>query len=333
MWRDTEFVERNRKIFEEELDAFVPRRVFDAHVHVYNEGVCRPGEPSNVAGHPVDRYEYGDLFADYAAVLPGREVKAVCFGSPNPDRDNRRNDEYVASAADRGRVVPFRLLDPAVDTPESLERDVAERDFRGLKPYLRFVRDKEPDDVEIPDMLPDWAMDVADRRGLAVTLHVPRAARLADASNQEHVVRLAKRFPKARIIVAHIGRAYFLRNVLGNLDAFAAHGNLYLDLAMVQNPDVFEHAFERFPLSRILFASDAPIAFAPGKAVEINHQYSYVTPVPWELAIHDAAHRIRFTSFLYEELRAIAKAVERLALDEASVRAIFHDNASTLFGI
>ena len=84
------------------------------------------------------------------------------------------------------------------------------------------------------------------------------------------------------------------------------------------------------PAERILYGTDVPIALAPGKSVEINHQYTYVTPVPWDLSICDAAHRIVFTSFLYEGLRAIRRAVERAGLGPDFVRRLFHDNGAAL---
>jgi len=77
-------------------------------------------------------------------------------------------------------------------------------------------------------------------------------------------------------------------------------------------------------------ATDIPIALAPGKSVEINNQYRYITPTPWSLSIADTGGRIRYTSFLYEELRAIRRAVERLSLGRKFVECLFHDNGMRL---
>ena len=68
----------------------------------------------------------------------------------------------------------------------------------------------------------------------------------------------------------------------------------------------------------------------PGKSVEINNQYRYITPTPWSLSIADTGGRIRYTSFLYEELRAIRRAVERLSLGRKFVECLFHDNGMRL---
>src|SRR5581483_9959331 len=109
-------------------------------------------------------------------------------------------------------------------------------------------------------------------------LHIPRRARLADPLNQRQIVELCTRYPRARIVLAHIGRAYYYKNVVGHLDALRDLPNLYYDLAMVNHWEVMEYAFQKLDQHKILYGSDIPIALAPGKSVEINDQYTYVTP-------------------------------------------------------
>jgi len=99
---------------------------------------------------------------------------------------------------------------------------------------------------------------------------------------------------------------------------------------MLNHWEVLAYTFGQVPAERILFGSDIPIALAPGKSVEINDQYTYVTPVPWELSICDEGGRIEFTSFLNEQLRAIKKAVQQAHLGADFVRKIFFENGTRL---
>jgi hypothetical protein len=99
---------------------------------------------------------------------------------------------------------------------------------------------------------------------------------------------------------------------------------------MVSNPEVLEHVFATVPADRVLYATDTPIAVAPGKSLEINNQYSYITPAPWKLAIHDTSGRVVYTCFAYEELRGIGKAVARLGLGRKFLDGLFHDNGMRL---
>lgn len=330
MWRETTKHERNGRIFREELDDFLPEKILDFHVHVYNEGVVPEGEEYCCAGHTLNAYPLEELARDLDELYPGRETSAVCFGMPHVGYDQRRNDAYLAESCDRRRFFPLRLFDPRSDTPEDLERDLGSGRFLGLKPYLDYVRKPDRNQVEVREMLPDWAMDVVNAHGLMVMLHVPRKGRLADPLNQRQVAELCREFPRARIILAHVGRAYYYKCVEGQLDAFAGLDNLYYDLAMVSSPEVLEYVFTRADAERILYATDMPIAVAPGKSVEINDQYTYVTPVPWSLSISDDHGALVFTSFVYEELRGIKQAIRRAGLGRDFVERLFYRNGRDL---
>ena len=251
---------------------------------------------------------------------------------PHLGYDQGANDAYLAEQCDRKRFFPLRLLDPVEDSAESLIQAFDEQGFLGLKPYLNYVRKDDPNFVEIPEMLPDWAMELVNERELMVMLHIPRKGRLADPLNQEQLVTLCQRYPNATIILAHIGRAYYMKNILGQLDALKDLPNLYYDLAMVNHWEVMAYLFEQVDPAKVLYATDTPIAIAPGKSVEINHQYTYVTPKPWSLSISDDHGKLQFTSFAYEELRAIKQAVRHLGLSDAFVEGLFYQNGMRLLG-
>ncbi len=331
-WRQAAEQRERQRIFCEELDDFLPKRILDFHAHVAPRGVFPVGQPYRCAGHALAKYDLKDLAADMDAAFPGRKTAAVCFGFPHVEYDRVRNDRYLAEHCDRKRFFPFRLFDPNENDPTAVRADIVAGGFLGLKPYLNYVRKPNPNDVEIREMLPDWIMEIANDIGLIVMLHIPRKERLADPLNQRQLVALCRSWPKAKIVLAHVGRAYFLRNVVGWLDDLKDLPNLWYDLAMVNHWEVMEHLFCTVPSDKVLFASDAPIALAPGKSVEINHQYSYITPVSWKLSIADPDGKIRYTSFLYEELRAIRHAVERLGLGRAFVEGLFYRNGMRLLG-
>lgn len=329
MWRETTKHERNLKIFREELDDFLPPKILDFHVHVFNRGVVPDGKICSLGGHPSDRYDFEDLAQDLKEIYPGRETFAVCFGFPDANYDRKANDDYVAQHTDRKRFFPFRLFDPNETDRSAVRHDLEAKRFWGLKPYLNYVR-KEPNAVEIHDMLPGWVMEIANELETMIVLHIPRKGRLADPLNQQQLVELCERYPRAKIILAHIGRAYYLKNIVGQLDRLKDLPNLWYDLAMLNRWEVMEYLFRTVPPEKILYATDIPIAVAPGKSVEINDQYTYVTPVPWELSICDSHRKLVFTSFLYEELRAIRKAVERTRRGSRFVRGIFYENGMRL---
>ena len=326
MWEQTTRLEHNRLIFAEEFDSFLPKRILDFHIHVFNRGVVREDAPYSCGGHPILQYDADDLKRDLDDAYPGRETLAVCFGMPVVGYDSALNNRYIGEMCDNKRFFGLRLLDLPIDTPSALHRDLASGRFVGVKPYPDYVLKADMNAVEIPEMLPDWVMGPVNERGLLVMLHIPRKGRLADPLNQRQIVELCTRYPKAQIVLAHVGRAYYLKNAMGNLDALKGLPNLYYDLAMVNQWEVMEHLFATVDPKKVLYATDIPIALAPGKSVEINDQYTYVTPAPWALSISDDRGKIRFTGFLYEELRAVKKAVERLRLSRGFVEDLFFGN-------
>ena len=330
MWRETTKHERNMVIFREELDAFLPEKILDFHVHILNEGVLPAGREHSCAGHPVTRYGFDDLARDLAETYPGRETFAVCMGFPAPEYDRGRNNRYVAQHCDGERFFSLRLYDPHEADASKIRDEIVENLFVGLKPYHSYVRRADPEDIEVRDMLPPGIMQIADDLGLIVLLHIPRKGRLADPLNRKQVAELCETYPRAKIVLAHIGRAYFLKNVVGHLDEIKGLPNLYFDIAMLNNWEVLEYLFRTVPPEKVLFATDIPIALAPGKSVEMNDQYTYITPVPWKLSISDDHRKLVFTSFLYEELRAVKKAVERLRLSDDFVRGLFCENGMRL---
>jgi hypothetical protein len=320
----------NLRILQEELNEFLPEKIFDAHVHVAPPDGFRPGHPYICGGVPITGYTYEELAEDQATVFPGRHCEALCFGFPFPELNRESHNCYVGEGADFRRFFPLRLLDPHRDNSEAVNADLDRFGFLGFKPYPDYARPNDIPNAEIPEMLPDWAMAIAHERRLLVMLHIPRPKRLEDPLNRRQLVDLCKRWPGATVILAHVGRSYYLRGVTGFLEELRDLPNLYFDTAMVQHWEVLAYLFRHVPIHKVLFGSDIPIALAQGKAVEINHQYTYVTPRPWSLSICDEQKRLRFTSFLNEELRAIQLAARSAQLSEAEIAAFFYGTARSL---
>ena len=101
MWRQTTRKEENRRIWAEELDSFVPKKVLDFHVHIFGKGVVPEGDFFPCAGHPIKKYGLDDLAQDLADLYPGHETLAVCFGLPDVAYHQQCNDQYVAKNCDR----------------------------------------------------------------------------------------------------------------------------------------------------------------------------------------------------------------------------------------
>lgn len=332
---NVDIADADREIYARELREFLPAKIFDAHIHLFDRTCLVPGfqfPPRHVFS------KFGGVFTveqyhDWAAVwLPGQECHLNSFGVPSYDSNLEASAAYSGRISDNRSRFAMALVCPS-DTALTIRRRVVDNGLIGYKPYLDFVKGKARDNVTIHDMLPAAQMAVAEELGLAVMLHIPRAARLADSLNQAQMVELCRRYPAVRIIIAHIGRSYFLDAVKGLLDGIAACPNAYVDTAMVNHEGVLEYTFRNFPRDRILFGSDAPVALLHGKSVEINGQYAYLMAEDYAIgtSICDADGAVAFTTFFYEQLRGIRLAAERAALTRTEIEDVFFNNASRLF--
>ena len=321
----------NLKIYREELEEFLPEKILDFHVHLKPKEVMSEDYIKNYPfkeTYETSSYTLEEFRNDMNLNLEGKDISAVCFGFPLVEYDFNLGNRYIAKKCDSNRFFPLRMISPYEDI-QKVESEIKENRFLGYKPYLSFV-EKAPEEVELLDMITPAQLELADEMGLIIMLHIPRKLRLADPLNLKQIKTVSKKYPNSRIVIAHTGRAYYLKNIVGNIEQIADFENVYIDLAMLNNWEVIEYLFNHFDRARILYGTDMPIAIMPGKSVEINNQYSYITPHKWRLSIQDVEEKIKYTSFLYEEIRAIKKASQRANLSKREIQNIFYFNGGKL---
>ena len=321
--------DNDRRIYEEELAPRLPGRIFDAHVHIWSAADFPPDfrfPEKSCCRRFGGEFTLPMWRGIMTELLPRQECHLNCFGMPN-------------DAADRGKLPEGALpgdfinvlISPA-DPAELVEERIDRSGAVGVKPYWNYAAafyGKTANEVEINDMLTPPQLEMLDRKGLAVTLHIPRSGRFADKVNQRQMIELCEKYPRTRFIFAHIGRAYFMRNICqSNIDEFVKCPNAYFDTAMLNHEGVLKYTFDHFPAERILFGSDAPISFLRGKSVEINNQYAYLMGEDYAVgtSIIDTAHSVEFTTFFYEQLRAILNATPKEHLED-----VLFNNAQRVF--
>jgi hypothetical protein len=173
-------------------------------------------------------------------------------------------------------------------------------------------------------------LSVADELGLIVMVHLPRKGRLADPQNIAALQRMSARYPRAKLVIAHVGRAYCEWAVRRGLHAVAAFPNVYFDTTFIQNSTVFQYLFEHVDASRVLYGSDLPNSAVHGQVVCVNGINLFVTrdAYPWSLSARD--NPIECTYMVYESLRAIRDGAERAGIARGTLGAIFERNGRHL---
>jgi len=321
--------------YRDEVAPVLPARVLDFHVHTaagdqFRASAVQADRPGAKYMVTDKEYPVEQLLADRARLFPDRPCDIVCFGWPGPAADPVRTNAYARTLSGHEGLYPLLLAGNGLLPVEDLRRGVLDDGAFGYKVFMDWVGDNYGD-VTIEQMLGTRERELAEELGLVVLLHVPRAGRLTDPVVLQGVQRLAADCPNARIVLAHCGRCYLPDEMARAVDAVANLENVSLDTAMVMDPTVLQIVLERLPSSRLVYATDLPIAQMRGRRVYVmDHWVDVVLEGYPASAYRVGSDGIRATFMVYEIIVAIRRAAERVGLSEAEMRAIFYDNGLRL---
>jgi predicted TIM-barrel fold metal-dependent hydrolase len=332
----------DRAYYSEHLADFLPPRLVDFHTHIWLRAfqdaapieTRGPTWPMRVAAdNSVE-----DLRETYRLILPGHAVTPVVFGWPERDTDLDRSNAYVSEVA-REHTYPALLMNVPEWTAGELERRVIAGGFVGLKPYLnRAPLDIPSAEITVYDFLPHAHLEVADAHGWIVLLHIPRPGRLQDPANLAAMLDIERRYPKARLVYAHIGRAYCPEDVGNALEVLADTERMHFDFSANTSAEVMEATLRAFGPRRLVFGSDLPIVRMRMRRICDNGGYVNLVP-PGLYGDTSGDPRMREVSpeegsalsfFLYEMLYAFRRAAEVVGLSTADVEDVFCNNALRL---
>ena len=324
----------------------LPPTVLDFHTHIWRRDQwlsCPSLDAASPAGeggsdvpsdgragrqYMVTTYDYSreQLLSDAKRMFPDRDYRAVVFGQPTPAVDTRRTNEYVVESAALGGLFPLMVVGRDLLPADRLKDEIQANAFLGFKVYLNWIGD-DYGNLCIDDMIGDAEMRLADELGLVVLLHVPRSARLADGDVQKGVRSLAQRYPNSRLVLAHCGRCYSYEHMRASIGAVQDLENVYFDTSMVMDPLVLLLLFRHVDSSRVLFATDLPVAAMRGRRVQImDHWVDVVAAGYPQSAFRVPAEGIRATFMSHEIVLAIRNAGEMAGLSQAELRRVFFDN-------
>jgi len=276
-----------------------------------------------------------DLKNDYARLFPGKEVVPLVFGYPVRDFNMDTGNNYVSSSAGQEGWPSLMMATPDM-TADYLEQAVKQGSFCGIKVYLDYAPVHIPAaEIAIFDFLPREQLEWLDKTGRIVMLHIPRSGRLRDRDNQQQLMEIDKCYPNAKVIVAHMGRAYSMEDAGDAFEILSESKNLLFDFSANSSETVFEHALKTFGPGRILFGSDLP--FMHMRSRRVCSKGSYVNLVPrgfYPGAATDPylseSDDPSLTFFLYESIMSIKRAAAASGIKPSEIKKIFYDNADAI---
>lgn len=329
----------DRKVWENELSDFLPDKIIDCHVHIYREEMQR-WESKDRNGcvmwpHMVaPDLQIDDMWQSYSQMFPGKKVGAVIMGMPTCKLDEV--NRYALSCAKRDGLPALYCTN--WDTTKDEIREALAAGFAGIKPYLNNSPSYIPaNEVRIFDFLTHEHMEVMNETGGVVMLHIPRSLRLRDPVNIAQMMEIEEKYPKAKVIIAHIGRAYAPEDIGDAFETLKHTKNMMFDFTANTLTEAMVACINAVGPERLMFGSDMPITKMRMYRIVENGKYINVVP---RGAYGDVSNdpnmretdESDLTTFMYEELRAFKRCAEELGLSRDDVRNVMYGNASRLFG-
>ncbi len=329
----------DRRVYETELKDFLPNEFIDCHVHVYKKDFPNPdGSLTKRVSNSWVGKVHGDLTAEelidaYKTLFPQNKVTPLVFGIASKYIPSC--NKYVKEISDEFGF-PSLFFSHYTMTPEYLEEEVKKGGFLGLKSYLSLRPPYIPiPEVRIFDFFPKEHLEVANKNGWIVMLHIPRDLRLRDAVNIAQIMEIEEKYPNLKLIVAHIGRAYAKEDIGDAFEVLKNTKNLVFDFTANVCDDAIKACIEAVGTKRLLFGSDLPVAFMRMYRIVENGEYINVVPrgLYGDLT---GVSRMRETDekdvtlMIYEQILALKRVATELKLTDSQVEDIMFCNAKRL---
>ncbi len=333
LYKPTEY---DKHVYETEIRDFLPDKIVDCHVHVWDE-TCIKTQSSNGGSRwtrlVADTLTGAELIESNRLLLPGKEVTPLVFGGCN-STTALSNAVVLKSMENHGFPALYRTSYEM--TAEELEKAVLEGGYLGLKPYLTFCPPYIPiPEIRIFDFLPHHQLEVANKHGWIVMLHIARDQRLRDKVNIAQLMEIEEKYPNVKLIVAHIGRAYAKEDIGDAFETLKNTKNMLFDFTANVCDDAIRACLEAVGPKRLLFGSDLPIAFMRMYRITENGVYYNVVPrglygnVSGEPHMRETDEK-DITIMYYEQIRAMKRVAEEMQLTRSDIEDIFYNNAMRL---
>lgn len=327
----------DRKVYQEELRDFLPAKILDCHTHIWLDSFTAAGDyngGSTWTERVATELSAQALTDTYTQLFPDKTVTPLVFGGCLCDL--QQVNDYVYENACRYGFPTLYRTDYSM-SGEFLETQIKQGGFLGIKPYLTNVPPYLPvDEIRIFDFLPHEHLEVCDRNGWIVMLHIPRKLRLKDPVNLAQLLEIEQRYPNLKLIVAHVGRAYSRQDLGQAFDLLKDTKNMYFDFTANLCDDAIRACIQAVGTKRIMFGSDLPIAaMRMYRITDETGNYFNVVPRGMYADVRNDPHMLEsdeenITLMIYEQLRALKRVAEDLELTKEQIGDIMYANAQCL---
>lgn len=335
-------------LWENELKAWLPERIFDAHVHltppdlIGRFSAARVKEPLCTFGG----FTWEELTAFYTRLFSAKRIVGL-IAFPLPMRETHldaANDYIIELMRRDSRIKGFLLPHP---TDVSRIRRTFERArsngvrFHGVKPYFDLLG-KSNYETTMSEFIPEGLLEFMQAEELVMMLHTSGRG-MGVRENQIYIRSVLERYPSIRIVLAHMGRYLNVEEFFRFCDSgLLEYPNLFLEMSSASRREVYERVLaNRSVHDRLVFGTDLPFGMITGvEAWSEKTGPVFITRdrYPWsdECAESVFAHeKSRLTYNTYHVIKAFKDALGTVLPEAGSAdvvkEKVFHRNALSLF--
>lgn len=322
----TELNDTDRKLLHRALDGFVPDKVFDVHTHLFHTRHFAQGN------RPVfldaDRgYGMEDFQAAMRLWMPGRKVEGLFYGYPSAGNDRVGENAWVQSQVDASTNSRALVLAAPTDDQAEVRRLMSTGVFVGIKPYRLYADVPETKEAEIESFAPEWMWEVCHDHDGIMVLHIMLADGITDPRNVAALRRLCRRYPRCKLVLAHVARSFNYRHAREGLHHLVDLDNVVVDTSAVTQAGAFRAAIEILGPRRVLWGSDYMVSELRGSCITQGDGFTWIHP---EISGEKLTIFGQYTTVGIESLLCLREACEDTGMTPGDLEDIFRENALRL---
>ncbi len=316
----------------ERLQSFIPDKVFDAHCHLFRLSDMPKAVDLFAAYGTVDmerclkdqKFLYGDKRKFRGLILP---TPSKLFSDDVALRDemNAWMNEELKKAPD---CVGAIYVMPT-DTKEKIESMITNPQIRGFKCYHQTAKCDGPTFLaDVEEYLPESAWEVANERGMSITIHMVKPNALADEKNMAYYKKMTAKYPNAKLILAHCARGFGSWTTIETIRELKGIPNVYCDMAAITDVATIAETIRQLGPDHVMWASDYHIDRAHGKAVNCGETFRW-------LYCHELPKETNFPCCMtvLEALFAFYQATLLLDMSKDDIEQVFYRTGCNLYGL
>jgi len=313
----------DRLIWENELEHFVPKRIFDFHTHLWTDRYKGANQDNDSSLRM--KIDMKTLRKISERIFPDRQIDFLALGTPLKNIDIEGHNSWIAAEVGKEKKSYAGMIVTPEMNPAYLAEQVEKHKFKILKPYRVFAKDQT--NCRIKDYLPETLIEIADSISLGIVLHLSRKSGINDKYNLDDLRLYTKKYPRVQWVLAHCARAFNPFTLEKSIHELKHIPNIWYDTSAVN--DLYSHMLllKHEDNRRIMFGSDNVAAGCMrGKYITYAHAWesykgnlslAHCNPEP--------------TLVIYEQLRVQRQAAEMLELNQKDIQNIFYNNSQSFF--